>query len=705
MQPQSIALVGASADPKKISGRPLNFLLQHHYQGRIYPINPRYDKIEGIQTYPSLDAVPEAVDLVLNLLPAENTLSVIEQCLTKQARSMILFGSGFAETGEEGKRLQEAVRERIANTSLRVLGPNCQGMINLEEGIAASFTQALFNNPLKTGPIAFLSQSGAVGGSMLDIAQGRGVGFSYWLSTGNQLDLDVIEVGDYLLDDPRIKVIAAYMEGIQEPQKYLQFIRRAEQVGKPLVIFKVGRSAVGKRAAASHTGSMASSDKVFEVVSKQHGVFLANDVDEVLDLAMTLAVSKAAHGSRIGIVTSSGGAGVILSDHAEEQALEVPVLAESTQEFLKQYIPSFGAVANPVDVTAQLFSLDRSGESKYWREVCLAVGKDPAVDILVVALTMSVELSASLARGVAYVAQELAKPVVVTWLAGDLCEPGYQVLKENNIPFFPSAGRCAKAARALVSWGTRKTGAPVLNSVIAEVAAAQELLNSGQQELTESSLRQLLQNVGIPVPQSRLVHSQEEAVAAAEELGYPVVLKIQSPQIMHKTEVGGVRLGLENAGQVRVGFSEIMAKIMSDVPGAVIEGILVQEQLPPGIEMVLGITRDKDFGLVFMLGLGGVTVELFGDIVMRHLPVSADDIRTMLKDLRSLPLLLGFRGRPPADIDALIKTVVMTTEFAYSLGEACQDLEINPLIVYPEGHGVKAADALMRMNVKSIRPE
>lgn len=700
LYPKSIALVGASSDSTKISGKPLKFLLEHRYHGRIYPINPRYEELQGIKAYKSLSSLPEPVDLVLNLLPAEKTLSVVDECLANGARSMVLFGSGFAEAGEEGKKLQNQVKERIKDSSLRILGPNCQGMINIMDGIAASFTMALAK-PLQKGQIAFLSQSGAVGGSILDIAQGKGVGFSHWVSTGNQMDLDVIELADNLLEDPRVKVIAAYLEGLQNPDKYLEFIQKAEKAGKPLVLMKVGRSEVGKRAAVSHTGSMASSHKVFEVVSKQHGVFLVNDIDELLETAMALSVGKAARGPKLGIVTVSGGAGVILADHAEEKALEIQPLIEDTQEFLKQYIPSYGTTGNPVDVTAQLFTIDPSGEYTYWRDACLKVGKDPNVDILIIALTVVTDRQTPLAQAIAHVAKELDKPVLVTWLAGESNQTGYKVLMENGVPFFPNASSCIRAARALASWGTRKVIVSEVNPVTPDGATAAELIGLGQKELTESALRELLQRVGIPVPLSRIAHSEEEAAAIAEELGYPVVLKIQSPQIMHKTEVGGVKIGLGSAEEVKAGYSEIMNKVTSNVPGAVIEGILVQEQLAPGTEMVMGITRDKEFGLVLMLGLGGVTVELFGDVVMRHLPVSADDVRSMLKELKCLPLLTGFRGRPPGDIEALVNTVVRATDFAYSLGDACQDLEINPLIVYPEGRGVKAADALMRVNTKA----
>jgi acyl-CoA synthetase (NDP forming) len=692
-RPESIAIVGASENIDRISGRLLYYLERHGYANPIYPINPRRDEVRGLTCYPSLLDVPGTVDLVLVMLAAEQSIDVIRQAGQIGARAAVVYGSGFAETGPEGENLQEQLSTVARQESVRVLGPNCQGVINLAEGVAASFTRSLDLMPLRVGSVAYLGQSGALGGSVLNLAQERGLGFSAWASTGNQADLDVLDLAEVLVEDQRTQVFAVYLETPPDGERYRLLTRKIRQAGKYLVVLHSGRSAAGQRAVASHTGAMLSPGVAFELASKKEGAILVDDVDELIDATFMLSANPMPEGKRVGIVTSSGGAGILAADRCEMSGLEVPELPDEIQDRLEALIPPFGALTNPVDVTAQLFSEMDSGRPELFREVCLAVGE--AVDILVVTLTMLTGDSARrLAEDLVAVGQVSNKPLLIAWLVGDkLGEPAKAVLAKAGLPVFSSPGAAVNTIAKLVGRRTGMSSAGPLyetkNSVDLTPLLTKPIILEGEG-------MDVLKALGIPYPPGRTVTSAEEAAAVAGELGDSLALKVQSPDLLHKTDAGGIRLGVTPEDAPRV-YEKLVSHVASVAPHATVRGVLVQAMAPSGgQELILGLTQDPAFGPLLTLGFGGVGAEIYRDVASEVLPLSRTSAYNLLESLAGAPLLKGHRGRSPADVEALVDAVCRVADAIGASGDRIEEFEINPLLVYPEGKGVLAVDLLIR---------
>lgn len=692
--PRAIAIVGASENIERISGRLLYYLKCHGYEKPIYPVNPRRDRIQGLTCYSSLEEVPRPVDLVLVMLPAEHTIEVIRQAGAIGARAAVVYGSGFAETGPEGKELQERLLDTARQADVCLLGPNCQGIINLAEGIAASFTRSLDLSPLRIGPVAYFGQSGAIGGSILDLIQERGLGLSVWGSTGNQADLDILELVEGFVHHPNTRVFAIYLESLPDGERYRRLARKVQQAGKHLVVLRSGRSEAGQRAVASHTGAMLSPGLAFELASAKEGVVLVEDIDELIDVAFAMSANPLPEGNRVGIVTSSGGAGILAADHCEINGLNVPVLPAETQDRLAGAIPDFGALANPVDVTAQLFSEMEAGRPELFRDVCFAVGE--AVDVLIVGLTMLTgDTARQISEDLVDVANTLGKPVLVAWMVGDeLGETGKSILAEAGLPVFSSPSAAVSTAARLVD----KSAAIAASSLATRDHAEYVDLSSWLTKSTilEGEGMELLEALGIPYPAGSNASSAEEAASVAEGLGERLVLKVQSPDISHKTDIGGVRLDVVPE-EVSRAYEELVTHVSSTVPHAAIHGILIQSMAPSGgLEMMLGVTRDPTFGPLLTLGFGGIYAEVYRDIASAVLPLTRREARGLLESLTGAPLLRGYRGRPPADVEALLDVICRVADAVSVSNDRIQEFEINPLIVYPEEHGVIAADLLIR---------
>jgi acetate---CoA ligase (ADP-forming) len=692
-RPESIAIVGASENIDRISGRLLYYLERHGYANPIYPINPRRDEVRGLTCYPSLLDVPGPIDLVLVMLAAEQCVDVIRQAGQVGAKAAVVYGSGFAETGPEGESLQEQLSAAAWEEGVRVLGPNCQGVINLAEGVAASFTRSLDLTPLRVGSVAYLGQSGALGGSVLNLAQERGLGLSVWASTGNQADLDILDLAEVLVEDQWTQVFAVYLETPPDGERYRLLVRKIRQAGKYLVVLRSGRSAAGQRAVASHTGAMLSPGVAFELASAREGAILVDDVDELINAAFMLSVGPLPEGRRVGIVTSSGGAGILAADRCEMSGLEVPELPVEVQDRLEALIPPFGALTNPVDVTAQLFSEMDSGRPELFRKVCLAVSE--AVDILIVTLTMLTGDSARrLAEDLVAVGQTLNKPLLIAWLVGDkLGEPAKAVLAKAGLSVFSSPGAAVSTIAKLVGRRTRMDSAGLRYESKNPVDLAPLLTRP---LILEGEGMDVLKALDIPYPPGQTVTSAEEAAAVAGELGDSLVLKVQSPNLLHKTDAGGIRLGVIPEDAPRV-YEELVSHVASVAPHATVRGILVQAMAPSGgQELILGMTRDPVFGPLLTLGFGGVGTEIYRDVASEVLPLSRSGAYNLLESLAGAPLLKGFRGRPPADIEALVGAVCRVADAVEASGDRIEDFEINPLLVYPEGEGVLAVDLLIR---------
>ncbi|WP_243737406.1 acetate--CoA ligase family protein [Blastococcus xanthinilyticus] len=688
LRPRGIALLGISGRAENLMSRPLRYLVEHGYTGGIYPVNPNYEELVGQRCYPTLADVPGPVDLVLVLVAADRVEDAIRQAAAVGASAAVVYASGFAEVGPEGLALQHRLAAVARETGVRVLGPNCQGFLYAPTGVVATFTAAADRPLTSDSGVAYVGQSGAVGGSVLDLATDMGLGLSFWASTGNQADLDLVAVSSELLDDPAVRVLMLYVEATDDGQAYAALTRRARETGTQLVVLRSGRSSAGRRAVASHTGSMLGDDVAFVLTSEDSGVVLVNDIDELLSVAALLSTGRRSEGRRVAVVTTSGGAGSLAADQCEDLGLEMPELSADTQDRLRPLIPAFGALANPVDVTAQLFN--RGAHA--FGDVCRIVADDPSVDAIAVFVTMVVgDAGARLAEDLVVTAAKLPVPLLVGWIAGqELTVEGRRVFREAGIPVFGSVGDVARAA-ARMAPPAHRGSAPALPSP-PEVPAGRvrELLAADVVDGPE-----LLRAIGIAQPSSTLVTTPEAARDAVAALPGPGVLKLAAGDLAHKSEVGGVRVGVP-ADDAAAVFTELVeAARRHHVPD--VEGVLVQELIPPGTELILAATAGRDgFPPVITVGLGGITTELYRDIASGLAPVTPERAWSMLRGLRAWPLLAGFRGAPPADVAAAVDAVVRLSQAAVAGGERLAEFEINPLIVGARGGGATAVDVLVR---------
>lgn len=667
LHPRSVALVGASGRAGNPMARPLTWLRDRGFTGRVLPVNPRYDELGGVPCHRSLVEVPGPVDLVLALVPAERAVATVEEAGRVGAAAVVVFASGFAEVGDEGAALQDELAAAARRAGVRVLGPNCQGLYVARSRLFATFTAA-GERPLEgSSGIAYVGQSGAIGGAVLDVAASRGLDLSAWVSTGNQVDVDVTEMGRVLVADPEVDVLALYAEALPRPDDYVRLAVEARAAGTALVVLRSGRSEGGRRAALSHTGAMLPATAAFELVSREHGVVLVDDVEELLAAATLLRSQARPAGTRVAAVTSSGGAGILAVDRCSDLGLEVPALAEETREKLALRVPAFGAVANPVDVTAQLFNAGGGA----FGEVCALVRGDPSVDAVLVILTMLVgdtarALAVDLAETVAD-APPGSPPVVVVWMAGeDATVEARDVLRDAGIPVFSSL---AVATRVLAAVASRPA-APA-------APGEGELVGAGRGEDGWAVLGAL----GVPVPRSVVVRDPGDAPAAVEQVGGTAALKAIAPGLEHKTDAGAVRLAVVAADAERE-----TAELLTSVPG--VGAVLVQEMVPAGVELLVSVDGGRDrWAPVLTVGRGGTETELHRDLAHALAPVSPATARELLDTLRCRPLLDGHRGAPPVDLDAAVDAIVRISRVGR------RELEVNPLVVGPSG--AVAVDVLL----------
>ncbi|MEW6661342.1 MAG: acetate--CoA ligase family protein [Bacillota bacterium] len=699
-RPNSIAIVGASQDLTSISGKPLKFLKDYGYRGDIFLVNPKYSEIYGVACYPSIKAIPGQPDLALFAVAYHRVLPALEECAEKGIKNVIIFSSGFAETGAEGARLQKQIKELARASGIRVCGPNCQGMVNLADSITASFSAALENGALLCGPVGFATQSGALGYSTFNQAQEAGIGFTYIVNTGNEADLTTLDAMEFMVEDDSTRVILGYLEGVPDSEQFKAVAERALALGKPLVLLKAGRSAIGSRAASSHTAALTGSDAAFQAVCRQKGIVRVNDIEELLDMAKVFAPGKLPQGNRLCVISTSGGAGIIAADTCADLDLDLPDLLEESYDQIKEFIPSYGSARNPIDITAQVIN-DPTG----FRRCVEVVLADPNVDCLMIVQTMITgSAGEQVARDIVDVMGSSTKPVVIVWTAGDVTNQRcFQILKQGGVPYFKAPGRGVRAIKALVDYASfaqayknSSLQAQIRPQVLSEqeLQRVRELLADGG-TLSEHQAKKVLKYYGLPMPGEGLATNEEDAVALAQEIGYPVVMKIESPQILHKTEAKGVILNIFSPQEVREAFRTIVANAKEYNPDAEIWGVLVQEMIGKGVEAIIGVNNDPVFGPVVMFGLGGIFVEVFKDVSMRPAPLSKRDAMEMIMEIKGYPLMAGFRGRGKGDIAALAEVLITVSHLAVDLKDDLAELDINPLIVLPEGQGVRLADALI----------
>jgi acyl-CoA synthetase (NDP forming) len=683
LAPRSIAIVGATGKPGSPFGRPLEFLLSH-FDGEVHPVNPKYEEIRGARCYPSLTAIERPVDLAMILVPAGGVEPVVEECCRLGVGTAIIYSSGFAELGPTGRRRQERLVEIARGSNLRLLGPNCQGVIYASRGLVATWTSGVAGGLSEPSGLAYVGQSGAVGGAVLQMARDQGTGLSAWVSVGNEADLTLCEVASALVERDDISVIAAYVESLVDGEQYVRLAARCAELDKGLVLLRAGITEIGRKAAISHTGAMLSADETFDAVARQYGAEVVMDLDQLLDVSAARLRFGRGVGRRVAVLTSSGGAGSLAADHLTLAGLDVPELRPEVQRELRNRIPAFGAVANPVDVTAQLFFGDDPG----FIDVGRLLAHQDDIDQLVVVLTVIVgDQATAIVRRLVALAQEAGKPLHFCWLVGEQdTEEARRLLREAGVGSYSAFARLATVARAI-------TRMPRIRRSAVPDRADGHFQHSEDRMVGEWRAGALLDAAGVPRPRSRLVHSPDEAAAAVTHVGGRAVCKVQSPEILHKSDVGGVVLDV-TAARAR----DVVAELLSAHTGRAVDGVLIQEQIRDGLELIVGIVRQRpDLPPLLSVGLGGIVTEVLGDVASEALPCDHDDIEHMLSSLKAGPLLHGFRNRTGYDVPAAVDAIFRIAQASELLGERLEEFEVNPLIVLPAGRGAVAADVLIRL--------
>lgn len=696
--PASFAVVGASPDPAKVGSRPVHFSLTFGYRGKIFPVNPKYPTIAGLPCYPSLTEIDDAIDLVVVAVPAKQVLPVLEECVAKGVKAAVVYSSGFAEVGEEGKVLQEQIRELTNRTGLRVCGPNCQGIANLSTGLNVSFSTGFLRYGPKRGSLGLITQSGLVGGIIYPLGLDRDLGFSLWISTGNEADLDFADCVAYLAKDEETRIILGYLENLRDGRKLQQALREAHARGKPVLAILAGRTTAGAQAALSHTGALAGDDRLADHLFKQLGIIRVSDLQELIDSAYLFSRSRLPEGNRVGIVTNSGGTGVMMADTCVNLGLEIPAFPEELQGKIAKVLPPFGSPQNPIDLSLALFD-----KPEVIREILPLLDHEGPVDVLALFLGMmgGTYPLETIVPDIITLAQTLSKPLVVTWMVG--VQEALETIRANGVPVYEDPTRGLKSLAALVRYASFRreglssstTEKEELIEVPSKEAALQIIRSVSVPHLDEHTSKNLIATYGIPICRERLVQSEEEAVEAAKEIGFPVVAKVCSREIPHKSELGVVKVSLSTPEEVVAAVREILRRVEQPAPQGLVGGVLVQEMVRGGVEMALGAVYDRSFGPVILCGLGGIFIEVFKDVAWRMAPVDHRQALVMLRELRGYPLLTGIRGGPPADTDALTDAMVHLSHLAVDLQETIQEIDLNPVMVLGDGEGVKAVDALV----------
>ena len=699
LSPRSIAIVGASNKFDSISGKPLRFLHEQGYEGKIYPINPKYDDLMGYRCYKSVLELPETPDLALFAVNAKLVLPMLKQCVEKGVPFATIFASGFAESDEAGAEVQRQIAALSKESGMRICGPNCQGSISLKDRAIGGFSASMGIKPLISGPIGYVTQSGALGYSIFSLAQQAGVGFSYVASTGNEVDLHTLDFMEYMLESPDTKMMISYIEGIKGGKQFARLSRRAMDLAKPIVALKVGRSEIGQKAASSHTASLTGSDAVTDAFFRQTGIIRADDIEDMIDVAALMQrIPALPKGNGLGIITTSGGAGILVADEASDMGLDIPDLGPETTAIIESVIPAFGSALNPVDVTAQVINA-----ADDFQKVLQAMTDNPKLDALVIVITqITGEPARQMAEDIVAHSKKTTKPLSVAWTAGDvLVGDNVKILVEGGVQVYRSPVRATKALGRLMNYGKfRQTWeARSAGTAKTEPGAAAEkartILAAADRALTEHQGKQLMAAYDIPITDEAVATTADEAVQIAARIGGPLAMKIDSPDILHKTEAGGLKLNIEGDEAVRAAYNEIMTNARNYNAEARLSGVLVQEMVKGGTEVIVGVNNDPQFGPTIMFGLGGIFVEILKDVALRVAPIGHADAMEMIEEIKGYKVLAGARGKAKMDIAAIADVLVKVSNMALELEDEVAELDINPLLVLPEGQGARVADALI----------
>jgi len=686
LRPQSVAVVGASANPSKVGHAVLNNILSGGFEGAVYPINPKGGELLGRQCFRSLADVPGKIDLAVIIVKRDLVLGILNDCAAKSVEAAVVITAGFGETGPEGRRLQEEIAQLARQKRITMMGPNCLGLINPWHKLNASFGQPI----REPGPIALISQSGALITGIQDIAAAKGQGFSLLASIGNKAVLNEIDFLQQLKNDSNSKVIAAYLEDIADGQ---EFMKVAERVGKvkPVVMLKSGRTEAGAKAASSHTGSLAGADAAYNSAFERTGVIRAESIDHLFDVAMAFAYQPLPQGERVAVVTNAGGPGIMMSDALELAGLKVAGLDAKTKKSLHSVIPAAGSAHNPVDVLG-----DADGET-YGKALDALLASDSVDSVIVILTPQKMTEDAATAQAIVDVSKKYKKPVLACFIGADMVKPGVEILRRNRIPQYPIPERAANAMVQMVTYSRyKKRPLRAVQRFAVNKTPVVKIIRSyrtkGQLEIGEADAKAVLKAYDFTIPPGELATSVEDAVRFAEEVGYPLAMKISSPDILHKSDVGGVRIGLESAVDVRDAFELMMLRIGRAKPEAELRGVVIERMVTSGREVILGMKKDAQFGPMLMFGLGGIFVEVLKDVTFNLAPVTAGEALEMIERTKTYKLLTGTRGQRGVDIHAIVENLQRMSQLVMDFSEI-EEIDINPLKIGFEGDGATVVDA------------
>jgi acyl-CoA synthetase (NDP forming) len=691
LNPRAVAVVGASSDLSRIGGQPIRLLTEYGYRGRVYPVNPKYTEIKGLACYPDLAAVPQPCDVALVALAAPHVPGVIEQCGRAGIPFALVLSAGFSETGAEGRALQDRLVAAARASGVRVVGPNCLGMLNLRDGVRNGFGGTLQLRTLRSGPVAMVTQSGGFGFGVVAIASHQGVGFNYAVSTGNEADLGALDWLAYLIERPEVEVAVAFLEGVSDGRRLLAIGERALELGKPILAWKVGNTDAGRRAATSHTARMTAGYELYRAAFRLGGFVEVRDIDDLVDICKAFGARKLPRGNRVAVITPSGGAGVLLADRCVEAGLALPPLSEATAARLRGFVAAFATVANPVDVTPQGYNDNYASYNRLIGEVLA----DPVID-QAIARAPRGSAAPAWAEGFVGMLREVDKPVLINWpTSPDDNAETVDFLERHGVPVLMAPGRTVRALAALNEFAhKRRMHAAHAGRPRARAAPPPIELPAGAATLGEHRAKRVLKACGVPVVEEVLL--APEAVAALERapLPFPLAVKVASADLPHKTEAGALRLGVAGLDALKRAAREVVASALRHRPDARIDGVLVQS-MASGIEVLVGAVDDPFFGPVVAFGPGGIYAELLKDASYRFAPFDVHTAREMIAETRLAALLGGYRGQPPSDVAALAEALACVSQLAAGHASRIAEIDINPLFVRPAGEGVLAADALI----------
>ncbi len=690
--PQSIAVVGASTRPGTVGNDIFRNLLFAEFNGSVYPVNPKAKSILGVHTYPALADIPDSVDLAVLIVPASGVLSVVDQAVAKGVKALVVITAGFKEIGHEGAVLEGQLRDKVRAAGIPLIGPNCLGVINTDPAVRMN---AAFGRKMPAaGKLAFVSQSGALCASVLDYAEERQMGFSKFISFGNKADVNEVDLLDYLAKDEKTSVIAMYLEDVTNGRRFIETAREIFwETHKPMLCLKSGRSPEGAKAVSSHTGSLAGSDSVYDALLIQSGVQRVETISEMFDFAALYTTQPLPRGNRVAIITNAGGPGIMATDAAVRHGLKLAELSEATKAKLKQSLPPTASLRNPIDVVGD-------ARADRYKAAIHAVLEDDNVDMGVIILTpQSTTEPEETARVVPEAIEGIGKPVVCSFMGARDVAGGVKILRQAGLPTYTIPEDGVKSL-AGANWLVALQEVPHRQMATfhdLDVAGANKIVadlldNHEERYLTQADCRPLLSCYNLPLLKSAVARTADDAARAAESFRVPVVMKVMSADVIHKFDAGGVILNVHGGDEARAAYKKILANVEEHVPGAKIEGILVEEMARKGVEVIFGASRDARFGPLMMFGLGGTLVEVLKDVSFRLAPMWQTSAERMVRQIRSFKVLDGFRGSPPSDIAAIVDTLLRLSAMVCNHPEI-SECDINPLIVHANGEGCSVADS------------